>query len=546
VASAALLLALLQLVVLNPTPLAGDPRPPLGPVSDTDRFVAPHPVTSEAFATFPARAADGAPGLWLLPRQTVPLRFQVEQEIVDRFGLDAIVEAVEVFNGVPGTRFGAEVAGVVEDGVDERRRDGVNRIFLDRQGCGERYVARAHLWSDPVRIRGGRAIRDVREVDIGLCERLSASALDVVVRHELAHIAGLDHLCDPDEDCHRPGMGDDNRCRIMFPRMDPCQELEQGDLDGLVHLYPNLPRAGGGDARSTAARVARVTHPVPRSSLRAVVSAYDAPPARQVLSATLAGHLGLPHVLVDADCTAGPDGHALNHTLALTGTVTAVGEIPDSCRTALELAWQLEVEELQSTRQVVSEMVEAIGGAPTRVVVAPPAGTARELPLSAQAGAAAVALDAPLIVLSDVTDLSTVVEALEDHPTIAEVVVVGDTRAVPTASLTTLADADVAIRRLGGRDPAAVAASVVELPQIQRRHPLGAAVVGDGHPEHAAAGVSLAVAVDGLVLPVSSPPSDAQLELLDESFTRGAIVGGLQAVSSPTQRTLSRAMDGEW
>jgi hypothetical protein len=542
---AALLLALLQIAAFNPTPLAGDPRPPLGPVSDTDRFVAPHPVTSEAFATFPVHAAEGAPGLWLLPRQAVPLRFQVEREIADRFGLEAIEEAVEVFNDVPGTRFGAEVAGVVDDGVDERRRDGVNRIFLDRQGCGDRFVARAHLWSDPVRIRGGRAIRDVREVDIGLCERLSPAALDVVVRHELAHIAGLDHLCDPDEDCHRPGMAEDNRCRIMYPRMDPCQELERGDLDGLVHLYPNLPRAGGGDARSTAARVARVTHPVPRSSLRVVVSAHDAPPARQVLSATLAGHLGLPHVLVDADCTAGPDGQALNHTLALTGTVTAVGEIPDSCRTALELAWQLEIEDLTSTRQVVAEMVDAIGGAPSRVVIAPPAGTARELPLSAQAAAAAVALHAPLVVLPDVTDMSAVVEALEDHPTIAEVVVFGDTTAVPNASLTSLAEADVAIRRLGGEEAADVAAALVELPQLRRRHPLGAAVVGDGHPEHAAAGVSLAVAVEGLVLPVSSPPSDGQLELLDHSFTRGAIVGGLQAVSSPTQRALSRALDGD-
>jgi hypothetical protein len=542
----ALLLALVHIAALNPTPLAGDPRPPLGPVSDTARFVPPHPVTSEAFATFPVRGPGGEPGLWLLPRDTVPLRFQVEEEVVERFGLDAIEDAVAVFNDVPGTRFGAEVVGRLDERVDERRRDGVNRIFLDRQGCGERYLARAHLWSDPIRVRHGMAVRDVREVDIGLCERLDPADLGTVVRHELAHIAGLDHLCDPGEDCHRPGMGEDNQCRILFPRMHACQELERGDLDGLVHLYPTLPRAGGGDARSTAARVSRVAHPVPRSALRAVVTAHDAPTSRQVLSATLAGHLELPHVLVDADCTAGPDGDALNHLLALTGTVTAVGEIPDTCRTALERAWQLEVEQLGTTAEVVEEMVRAIGGAPTRLVVAPSPGSARDLPLSAVAAPAAVALEAPLVVLADDDRAEPVLDALRDHPTIGEVLLVGTTADVPTDVLTEIAEADVSVRRVSGRETARVTERLADLPALRRHHPLGVAVTGDAHPEHAAAGVSLAAAVDGLLLPVSDPPTGRQLSLLDERFSRGAVVGGLQAINSPTQRALSRAVDGEW
>jgi hypothetical protein len=541
-----LVLVLMALhVVVIPTPLAGEPRPPLGSVSDTDRFVAPHPVTSEGFATFPARGPQGEEGLWLLPRQTVPLRFQVEAEVAERFGLEAIEEAVEVFNDVPGSRFGAEVASVIDERVEERRRDGVNRIFMDRQGCGERFLARAHLWSDPVRVRDGRAIRDVREVDIGLCDRLPASALHTVVRHELAHIAGLDHLCDPEDDCHRPGMGDDNLCRIMYPQLHRCQDVEQGDLDGLVHLYPNLPRAGGGDARSTAARVARVTHPVPRSSLRAIVSAQDAPTSRQILSATLAGHLHLPHVLVDADCTVGPDGDALNHVLALTGTVTAVGDIPDTCRTALERAWQLEVEDLQSTREVVEEMITGTG-APTRIVIAPSPAHARQLPIAAVAAPAAIALQAPLVVLPEDGRLDPVLQALEDHATIAEVVVVGGTADIPTGSLASLADAGVAIRRLPGDDLAEVTESAASLPPLERQHPLGVSVVGDGHPEHAAAGVSLAAAVDGLLLPVSDTPTTTQLALLDERFTRGAVVGGLQAINSPTQQALSRALDGDW
>jgi hypothetical protein len=214
-------LALGHLAVLTPTPLAGEPRPQLESLPVEERWVPPLPVTNEDFATFPVTGPRGELGLWTLISDRVPVRFQAEQEVVDRFGLDELEEAVEVFNDVPGTRFGATVAGVVDDRVQERRRDGVNRIFLDRATCGDRYLARAHLWSQPIQVQDGRAVRYVNEVDIGLCDRLSEDRLPDVVRHELAHIAGLDHLCDPDEDCHRPGMGDDNACRIMAPRLKP-------------------------------------------------------------------------------------------------------------------------------------------------------------------------------------------------------------------------------------------------------------------------------------------------------------------------------------
>ena len=541
-----LALAVAHLGALAPTPLSGGPRPALSESPRPDRWVPPRPHTDERFATFPVTGPQGESGLWTMPSARVPIQFAVEQEVVDRYGLDELSEAVEVFNDVPGSRFGASLSRVVDDGVEERARDGINRIFFDRRSCGERYLARAHLWSLPLHIEQGRATRYVAEVDIGLCERLEARWLESVVRHELAHIAGLDHLCNPGEDCHRPAMGDgDHTCRIMYTRLHECQEVTQGDLDGLVHLHPRLPRAGGGDDRASTAAAARVAYPTARANLEVVVAPHDAPLVQRLFSATLAGHVAAPHVLVDEACTAGPDGQALNRVLALAGRVTAVGELPEACAVTLQGSWELEVETLADARAVVDRIANEVDRPPTRLVLAPRPDEGRQVPIVASAAAGAVALGAPLMVLGPQGELAGVLDVLEAHDSIREVVVAGDLRHVGTPVLSALVEHGVAVRRLSAADATEVTARLLEQPELAWRGPWSAAVVSAAHVEHATAGVSLASALDGLLLPVAEDPDERQLTLLDEAFADGAIVGGVQAISPELQLRLSRALDGD-
>lgn len=538
--------ALIHLAVLAPTPLSGGPRPSLPGSPPTDRWVPPRPHVDERFATFPATGPDGEPGLWMLPSSRVPVRFAVEEEVAGRFGLGTLEEAVEVFNDVPGSRFGATISRRVDDGLQRRERDGVARIFLDRQSCGERYLARAHLWTQPVEIRHGQAVRYITEVDMGLCDRLRPQQLAAVVRHELGHIAGLDHLCNPDQDCHRPGMGEDHTCRIMWTGLRSCQEVTAGDLDGLVHLHPRLPRAGQGGDRTSSAHVARVAHPAARSNLRAVVVPERAPLSQRLLSAAFAGQVDAPHVVVDEDCTAGPDGEALDHVLAVAGTVTAVGELPRACATSLQGSWELELETLPDVRALVERIIEEAPDPPPRLVVAPrPDEEADRVPLAAAAAAASVALDAPLMLLGPQGEVRPILDVVEAHDGIREIVLVGDLRRVGTRTVSALAAGGASVRRLSASDASTVTARLLEQPELAGRDPLAAAVIAADRPEHAVAGVSLAAATEGLLLPVAEEPTERELDLLADSFDRGAIVGGLLPIAPELQLQLSRALDGD-
>lgn len=538
-------LALAHLTVLAPTPLSGGPRSALPGPPPTDRWVPPRPNVDERFATFPVTGPQGEPGLWAVPSAGVPVRFAVEQQVVDRFGLDEVQEAIEVFNGTAGSRFGATIVREVDDGLNRRVRDGTHRIFIDRHSCGERYLARAHLWTRPPEVRHGQAVRYITEVDLGLCDRIEPESLAMVVRHELGHIAGLDHLCNPDEDCHRPGMGEGHACRIMYTGLRACQEVTQGDLDGLVHLHPRLPRAGYGGERMSAAHVARVRFPAARRSLRAVVTPEDAPTAQQLHSAALAGHVGAPHVVVDEDCTAGPDGEALDHVLGVAGTVTAVGELPRACATSLQGPWALELETIPDARALVERVIEEEQQPPSRLIVAPRPTDDGRVPLAAAAAAGSVALDAPLLLLGPDDEIRSVLDVVEAHDSIREVVLVGGLRHIPTPTVSALDAAGLAVRRLPARDAADATAHLLEQPELAGRDPRSVAVIAHDRPQHAVAGVSLAAAEQGLLLPVAEEPDAQALRLLDASFDRGAILGGRLAIAPALQQRLSRALDGE-
>jgi hypothetical protein len=542
------ILALTHLVSAGATPIASGPREPLPRATVPDRWTPPLPVTDERFATFPLLGPQGQPGLWVLPSSGVPLEFVVEREVVDRFGEDELTAAIESWNGTPGSRFGATISRVVDVGVEERRRDGVNRIFFDRRSCGGRYLARAHLWPGELVVRDGRAARYISEVDLGLCDRLRPQQLAGVIRHELGHIAGLDHLCDEGEDCHRGGMAPDNTCRVMSPRAHPCQEPTQGDRDGLVHLHPRLPRVAGGDGRTTSASASLATHPTRRASLRAVITPHDAPYDLRVAAATLAGHLGAPHLLVDDDCTSGPVGRALDRAVAIVGTVHAVGPVSEGCLATLRGAWALRVEHLPDRAAVLEGSLEHVAMTdrpPPRLVVAPAATTGGDELFGAVAAPAAVAGRAPLVLLEDPADPTPVLDLLDIEDRVTEVTLIGDLEAIPLATQLTLANAGAYVRRVAAADAGDAVLGLVGMRHLWGEAPFSATLAARSHPDHVLGAIAVAVAEGGFVLPVDDVLRAEHAALLRDRVDRGALVGGVAAIDTDRQIALSRLVDGD-
>ncbi len=539
------LVALGHLAVVATVPIAGGPRAPLEGAGPPDRWSPPRPHSDARFATFPTRGPGGEPGLWVPPSTRVPIRFAVEQEVVDRFGLEELRAAVEVWNHVPGSRFGAVIDRVVDTGLDERFRDGVNRIFLDRRSCGGRYLARAHMWPGELVIRDGYAARYVAEFDLGLCDRLRPEQLDIVLRHELLHMAGLDHLCDPDEACHRPGMDDDSTCRIMSTTAHPCQAPTDGDEDGLVHLHPRLPRTSGTDGPSTAAAVVLATHPVPRSVLSVVLTTVDAPLDLQAQAAGLAGQLEVPHLLVDEDCTTGPDGDALDRVLAVAGRAILVGEVTQGCQATLEGAWAVTTERLRSGPDVTARMIEARSDAPPEHIVVVPAAVADDVtPISAVAAAAAVALGAPLVVLDDDGGPGRVLDVVADAPSIRQAVLVADVDLVDPRTAAAIAEAGVEVRRLPAADAADAVVALAGIAEVAPASGLAVAIAAIGRPAHAIPAIGIAAGSGGLLVPIHPELREDHAALLRDRVTRGAIVGDHQAINNERQATLSRLVDG--
>lgn len=536
-------LVVVHLAVVASDPIAGGPRDPLEGVGPPDRWSPPRPHADARFATFPTTGPRGEPGLWVALTSGVPIRFTVEQEVVDRFGLEELRAAVEVWNDVPGSRFAATIERVVDTGLDERFRDGVDRIFLDRRTCGGRYLARAHMWPGELVVRDGHAARYITEFDLGLCDRLEPERLEQVLRHELLHLAGLDHLCNPDEPCHRPGMGDDNRCRIMSTRAHPCQEPAPGDEDGLVHLHPRLPRASGTDGLTTSAAVALATHPVPRSTLQVVLTPEDAPLALQAQAGGLAGHLGVPHLLVDGDCTTGPDGRALDRVLALAGRALLVGDVADGCEATLEGAWAIPTERLPEGRDVAFRSLEATE-APEIVVVAPAPAAPDATPIAAVAAAAAVRLDAPLVVLDDDGAPDPVLDLLEEAPSVRQVVLAADRELVDPRTAAAIAETGVEVRRLAVASAGEAAMALAGIAEVAPASGVAVAIAAAERPVQAISAIGVAAAAGGVLLPIDPELHPDHAAFLRDRVTRGAIVGGHQAINNRRQAELSRLVDG--
>lgn len=540
-----LLLAVSLVLGAAPEPLASGPRPPVSTyVGPSDAWGPPAPWVDHRFTTLPFTSLDGTPGTWVLTDRTLPLELTLEREIVDRFGLDRVRGSLEAWNDTDGSRFQVEVTHLADTRTDTRRRDGVNRVFLDRTTCGERYLARAHLYPAAVEVLDGRSVAWVEEVDVGICERLEPDRLATVLRHEIAHVAGLGHLCDADSDCWLPEMSEDNRCRVMSPAAYGCAEPAAGDLDGLVYMHPTVPRVYGRGAVATSAAAARVTDPRVQRAATVVLVPVTAEADLQMATAAYAGAVEAPLVLVDEDCTAGEDGRALNRLAAVAAHVVLAGDVPRGCEDQLRLGWELTTERLPD----IESLTEALAGLGDgeQVVIVPRSDVADDdLPISALAAPVAARLRAPMVTVTS-GGLDRAADALLDRIPEAKVaIVLGGAALVAGAVERDLEARGLKIRRIRASDRTRLAVAISRMRDVFGPDPIDAVLVPMRPSSTPAPAAALAARTHAAVLPVSSARHRQVLDPLARRVDRALLVAEPTEVSVGLQLTLSRIVDDD-
>lgn len=527
-----------------PSPLVSGPRPAVSThVGVGDRTTPPPPHVDVRFATLPFTSATGVPGIWKVTDRALPLRFSLEREVADRYGADAVRAGLTSWNATQGSDFSLLVDELIDEGVDRRRRDGVNRIFLDRRSCGERFLARAHLYPASSEVRGDHAVSWVEEVDIGICERLEPDRISWVLRHEVGHIIGLGHLCDYGSDCWSPEMSPDNHCRVMSPASYLCQELTAADRDGLVYLHPTVPRVAGSDTTGTAAAASYLEFPAVQQAPTVVATAVEAGPDLQAAASVLAATLGAPHLVVDEECTEGPDGLELNRVAAADATVLLVGDVSVRCEQNLNGGWMLDVDRLQDLRAVNERLVET-AGPPTTVLVVPRHDEDdRRMPVSVLAAPVATELGAPIVV-TDHTELSDDArDELERYPDARVAVALGSVITLRSAVTDALGEHGLRVRRIDATDRFGLAAKVARMRDVFGFEPIRAIIGSDADPADHAAVATLASQRGAAVVPVGDGPSTQALDLLEERVGDALVVGDRRAVSLRAQLDASRRLD---
>ncbi len=549
-------LAVVILVGSSPAPVASGPRPPV-PLAGSyigGPYQPARPFVGARFTTLPFTANDGTPGIWHLVDDDVPLHLVVEKDAVERFGRGLLDEALTSWNGTTGSRFEVVVDGEVDDHVDRPRRDGVSRVFMDTTTCGERFLARSHLYPVAEEVRPGGAIAWVDEVDISICERLDPARAPNVLRHEVAHVAGLGHLCNPDEGCWVPAMGTDTQCRIMNTAAFSCQGVTDGDRDAFAYLYPKLRRVAGVNRLGTLAAVSQLLHPAIRKADTVVVTAADAPAALHASATTLATALSAPVLAMDDRCTDSVAGEELNRVAAVSATVLLVGDVSKHCADQLRAGWDLPVERLPDAAAVTRRMLEPgsdgtppLLAEPTRVVVFSTDDRADVLPDAALAVPVATAMGAPLVPLESGSVPGLLRDLVRRYPTIKVAVVIGGASPPLSADARTALTEDLGLRlrELDARALVPAAVKIAHMRDVFPRSAGTAVVVDGGRPADAMAAATLAAATGAPLLPVWSGAPDERIEtLLTSQMTSGFVVGGVDAVPAELQMRLSQALDG--
>lgn len=546
-AAATLLTAALTVALTlatSPSPLVSGPRPAVSthdPVGD--RTTPPRPHVDVRFVTHPYRSASGVPGVWKVTERALPLQFTVQRDVVDRYGLEAVREGLGSWNATRGSDFALDVIAVSDEEMDHRRRDGVNRVFLDRRTCGDRFLARAHLFTADSEVRGDSAVSWVEEVDIGICERLAPERLPWVLRHEVGHIVGLGHLCDYGSECWLPDMSPDNQCRVMSPASYLCQELTAADRDGLVYMHPKVPRVAGTDTTGTAAAASYLEFPAVQRAPQVVATALESPPDLQAAAAVLAAAMGAPHLVVDDECTDGPDGRELNRVAAEDATVLLVGDVTNRCAQNLEGGWLLQVERLPDIARVNERLVGVIGQPDTVVIVPRHAETDTGVPASVLAAPVAATLGAPLIV-TDPAELSQdATDELDRYPDATVAIVLGSRITLRSTVTDALLERGVRVRRIAATNRLTLATKIAEMRDVFGFAPIRAVITAErGSNDHAAV-ATLAAQRRAAVIPVRDRTSTRAFDLLESRVGDALVVGDRRTVPTSAQIDASRRLD---
>lgn len=527
-----------------PSPLVSGPRPAISTrVPVGDRTTPPPAHVDVRFATLPFTSVDGVPGVWKLTQRALPLEFTVEREVAERYDPKGVREALAVWNETDGSDFEATLTAVTEEGVDRRQRDGVNRIFLDRRSCGERFLARAHLWPAEKEVRGDSSVAWIEEVDIGICERLDRDRLPWVLRHEIGHVIGLGHLCDYGSECWLPEMSPDNHCRVMSPASYVCQELTAADRDGLVYMHPAVGRVAGPGPVGTAAAASYHEFPAVQQAEIVLATAVTADPDLQAAASVLAAVLDAPHLVVDEQCTEGPEGQELNRVATQDARVLLVGDVTDRCLQNLNGGWLVAVERLPDLDAVTTRLTDAIGPPATVVLVPRHDENDRRIPASVLAAPVAAALGAPLLV-TDHRELSPETSrALDRLGDVRVAVVFGSVVNVRSAVTDALHRRGVRVRRIDATDRFTLAAKVSRMRDVFGFEPIRVVLAAQLDLDDAAAVSTMAARHRAAVIPLGGNRSQQALDLIEERAGEAIVVGDHFAVPYRLQSDASRRID---
>lgn len=408
------------------------PEPQVVP-RHASRWPAPEPITTQRSAPMVHR--------WTklplrLPGEQPRLDLHIEREAVDLHGIEPFERAAAQWSSVRGSRLRVSIAGVIDEGVDRNRYDGVNRVFINRRSCERPMLGLAHVRARETDQRFGRDIGHVGEVNIGLCPHLSAQRLEGVLLHEIGHAIGFGHLCEPADrhGCWVPEMGEGNRCRVMYVAVADCQRWEQRDDDALVAAYPIAPVVAGGDGAETAARLAHTFVPDRWKQPTIVVLDVGAEESQVWSAVAAAGALRAPLFIAPraaGSCGRGESGEELSRVASFGAEVLLVGPAAIACGPQIE-SWQMETLALRDTAEVVDAVLQRLPN-PHEVVVAGASETGR-VPGGAVAAALAGNRRAPLLVVSGLALSAPQRQVLDDHRGLAAATVIGD-RQYPRAPI---------------------------------------------------------------------------------------------------------------
>jgi hypothetical protein len=533
---------------------------PSGPMSTTSP---PSPMVEQVLVskTIPW---DGTHVPYLVPDTALPLRYHVDERLVERFGLETMTSAMAQWDGIPGSRWATEFVAVTSTPERRLRSDGTSLVFL-REDCRPNFLGGAFWNSTPgaahLDARYGTAALYSSQIDIGICHNVtSIGGMRAVLAHEIGHMMGMAHLCEPGEICWQPALDEpDRRCRVMFYRFGPCRSgVGEREHDAARHLYPTLPRLYGPTVAETSARASYATTWT-HTAGRVVVASLDGSAYAGPLAVALAGVHGAPLLLADPDpdaCMTGPAAAELTRAADNPATVTLVGTWPERCEDALA-PWDLHVERVEE--EVADDASPTATTATLSVRVAEAVTEARrsrgELPESAllvvadgedpslfdAAAAAAVAggRGVPLL-LTEAAGLSEpVARWLSEHPTVRRVQVVGEHDAISGEILTDLTELGLFVVRVPGRDNVERALRLAE-----RERPFGeGAGAGDAVVVAPAGALPEAIVAAGVAARIGAPllmtTPDAHRGVVDwlerHEPHGGYVVGGPDTVPYESQ-----------